>query len=53
MRDECCSPGQVVNFNGHLLMSGTVAGWFCSPAEEGQASAFVEGRQVGFFSYPA
>lgn len=36
MRDESHSSGQVVKFNGHLVMSGTVAGWFFSLAEEGR-----------------
>lgn len=49
MRDEYCSPWQVVNFNGHLLIVDTVAGWFFSTAEEGQVSALVEGKQVVFF----
>lgn len=42
-------PCQVVNFDGHLLMVGTVAGCFFPAAEEGQGSAFVEGKQGVFF----
>lgn len=47
--NECCNPEQVVPFNGQLLIAGTVAGcFFFSTAEEGQVSAFVEGRQFFF-----
>lgn len=51
MRDEYCSPWQVVNFHGHLLMVGSCRLVF-STAEEEQVSAFVEGKQDVFFLLP-
>lgn len=47
VRDEYRSPGQVVNFSDHLLMSGTVAGWFFF-SSRGGAGGCLSRRQTGF-----
>lgn len=47
MRDEYCSPWQVVKFNGQLLMVGTVAG--CFIYSRGEVGVCLCRRQVAVF----